>query len=82
MLKLMYKLSCDEENVDRYRLERVLRKAPKVKMKMEFTDQERVLRSPYYVCNRLWEKLDSDTEASVNIFEFTNRLHMLDISEL
>ena len=49
---------------------------------MEFTDQERVLRSPYYVCNRLWEKLDSDTQASVNIFEFTNRLRMLDISEL
>ena len=82
MLKLMYKLSRDEENVDRYRPERVLRTAPKVKMKMEFTDQERVLRSPYYACNRLWEKLDSDTQASSNIFEFTNRLCMLDISEL
>ena len=24
-----------------------------------FTDKERVLRSPFYACNRIWDKLDS-----------------------
>ena len=33
MLKLMYKLSQDNENVNRYRPEMILRTAPKVKMK-------------------------------------------------
>ena len=47
MLKLMYKLSLDAENV------RVLRTAPKVKMKVDYTDKESVLRSPYYNCSRL-----------------------------
>ena len=46
MLKLMYKLSQDNENVNRYRPEMILRTAPKVKMKIEFTDKERVRRSP------------------------------------
>ena len=82
MLKLMYKLSRDDGNVDRYRPERVLRTAPKVKMKVEFTDRERVLRSPFYVCNRLWDKLDSETQLSANITAFTYMLHKIDLSEL
>ena len=48
MLKLIYKLSRDVENVNTYRPERVLRTAPKVKMKTEFRNKERVRRSPYY----------------------------------
>ena len=40
MLKFMYKLSRDVENVNMYRPERVLRTAPKVKMKIDFTDKE------------------------------------------
>ena len=72
----------DDGNVDRYRPERVLRTAPKVKMKVEFTDRERVLRSPFYVCNRLWDKLDSETQLSANITAFTNMLHKIDLSEL
>ena len=47
MLKLMYKLSKDMDNVDTHRPDRILRTAPKVKMKIEFTDKERVRRSPY-----------------------------------
>ena len=50
MLKLLFKLSQDMQNVNRYRPERVLRTVPKVKMKIAFTDKERVMRSPYYVC--------------------------------
>ena len=57
ILILMYKLSKIEENVNIYRPEMLLRTGPKVKMKLDFTDRERVLRSPYYVCNRLWDKL-------------------------
>ena len=46
MLKMMYKLSKDERNVDRYRPEMMLRTGPKVKMKIAFTSKERVLRRP------------------------------------
>ena len=44
----MYKFSKDEENVNRYRPEMMLRTGPKVKMKLPFIDNARVLRSPYY----------------------------------
>ena len=82
MLKLMYKLSLKFENVNMYRPERVLRTAPKVKMKIEFTDKERVRRSPYYTCNQLWDKLDSEIQASKNIVEFAKRLQAIDLSNL
>ena len=43
-----------------YRPHMVLRTAPKVKMKLDYADKERVRRSPYYhAINRLWDKLDS-----------------------
>ena len=42
MLKIMYKLSRDAENVNTYRPEVTLRTGPKVKMKIAFTDKERV----------------------------------------
>ena len=70
MLKLVYKLSHDMEN----RPEMALRTAPKVKMKLDFTDKERVRRNPYYLCNRLWDELDSETQLSENMFEFTKKL--------
>ena len=67
MLVLMYKLSKIKENVNTVRPERMLRTGPKVKMKIAFTDKERVLHSPYYKCNRLWEQLSSDIQLSENI---------------
>ena len=82
MLKMMYKLSLSEENVNRYRPEVVLRTAPKVKMKIDFTDKERVRRSPYYVCNQLWDKLDSSVQTSINMFEFVKKLCHLELSDL
>ena len=36
-------------------------------MKIPFTDKERVLRSPYYKCNKLWDKLDSNIQLFENI---------------
>ena len=51
-------------------------------MKIDFTDKERVLRSPYYRCNMLWDKLDSDIQLSENIFEFKRKLSKIDITGL
>ena len=55
MLKMMYKYSQYEEYVDQYRPKVELRARPKVKMKVAFTRKERVLKSPYYLCNKLWD---------------------------
>ena len=70
------------ENVDTHRPDRILRTAPKVKMKIEFTDKERVRRSPYYKCIQLWNGLDSQVQTSVNIYEFVNKIRSLDLSVL
>ena len=82
MLKLMYKLSQDPENVNRYRPEMLLRTAPKVKMKIDFTDKERVRRSPYYLCNQYWEKIDSAIQTANNIFDFSKQLRKIDLTDL
>ena len=82
MLKMMYKLSKDENNVEQYRPEMLLRTGPKVKMKIVFTNKERVLRSPYYVCNRLWDKLDSSVQMAKGVVEFNNLLKRMDLTEL
>ena len=82
MLKLMYKLSQEFENVNTYRPEMVLRTTPKVKMKIEFTDMAKVRRSPYYVCNQVWDKLDSSVQRAKSIWEFSNLLRKIDLLEL
>ena len=51
-------------------------------VKIAFTDKERVLHSPYYKCNRLWEQLSSDIQLSENIFEFKAKIKKLDMAEL
>ena len=51
-------------------------------MKVAFTDKERVLRSPYYKCNRLWDNLDIETQFSADIFEFKANLRKVDMTEL
>ena len=48
-------------------------------MKVPFTDKERVLRSPYYVCCRLWDTLKSAVQMSNNMFEFKNALKKIDL---
>ena len=59
-------------NLNTRRPDRILRTGPKVKMKVMFTDKERVLRSPYYVGNRVWDLLDADVQRSNTMFEFKN----------
>ena len=51
-------------------------------MKVDFTDKERVRRSPYYLCNNLWDKLESMVQKSNTIFEFTRYLGYLNMPEL
>ena len=82
MLKMMYKLSLIDENVDMYRPEMQLRTGPKVKMKITFTDKEWVRRSPYYLCNQLWDKLNSKTQTSRTMIEFMNNLKETNIRML
>ena len=82
MLKIMFKLSKDETNVERYRPEMLLRTGPKVKMKSAFTNKERVLRSPFYLCNRLWDKLDCKAQMAKDVTEFNNILKKMDLTEL
>ena len=77
MWMLMYKLSRDESNVNMYRPKMLLRTGPKVKMKVPFTDKERVCRSPYYVCRRLWDTLDSSVQLSKSMLEFKNSVKRL-----
>ena len=59
-----------------------LRTGPKVKMKIEFTDKKRVLRSPFYKRNTLWDRLDSDIQLADNMYEFKRKLKRIDISGL
>ena len=69
---LMYKLSLDENNVNTHRPDITLRTGPKVKMKVVFTDKERVRRSSYYIGSRLWDTLGSDVQRSLSMFELKN----------
>ena len=79
----MYKLSRDMENMNSYRPEMLLRTAPKVKMKIDFTDKERVRLSPYYMSNQLiWDKIDSSIQTSKTMLEFSNKLRVIDLSEV
>ena len=82
MLKMIYKQSKDPENVNTYRPGIVLRTGPKVKMKLAFTDKDRVYKSPYYLCNQLWNKLDSKIQLSTSLIEFRESLKKIDLSEL
>ena len=79
MLMYMYKLSLDIENVDTRRPEMVLRTGPKVKMKVPFTEKERVKRSPFYVSNRLWDKMDSNVQTLKSMLEFKNYVKKMDL---
>ena len=82
MLKMMYKLSKTEDKVDRYRPEMLLRTGPKVKMKIAFTDKEKVKKSPYYLCNQLWERLESNIQLSSTLVEFKNNLRRVNVQLL
>ena len=65
-----------------YRPEMLLHTGPKVKMKIAFTNKERVRRSPFYLCNALWDNLDSKIQVAKNVIEFKNILSKMDLTGL
>ena len=51
-------------------------------MKVEFMEKQRVQSSPYHMCVKLWDKLDMATQLSNNIYEFKQKIHAMDLSDL
>ena len=76
----MFKYSQREECVNRNKPKIELRNRPKVKMKLTFTRKDRVLKSPYYLCNKLWDQLDYNIQCLTNIYEFTLAVCKLDFA--
>ena len=62
LLKIMYKESKTNTNIDVYRSERVLPSTNNVKMKHKFTKLTKIQRSPYYRGLKLWDKLPQDKQ--------------------
>ena len=65
-----YKYSQREEYVEQYKPQMELRTRPKVKIKLCNTKKERVLRSPYYLANKLCDQLDHEVQNLDTMFEF------------
>ena len=51
-------------------------------MKVSFTKKERVLRSPYYEANRLWEQLDHTVQNLNSVYDFSIAVKKLDLATL
>ena len=82
MLKMMYKYSHREEYVERYKPKIELRTRPKVKMKVNYTKKERVLRSPYNLANKLWDQLAHEVQNLNTIYEFAVAIRKMDLADL
>ena len=66
ILKLVFKYSKKEENVEMYRPDMVLQGRHKVKMKILYTNKDRVIKSPYYLVVNLWNQLERDIQTIIN----------------
>ena len=62
LLKILYKESKVDANIDMYRPQRVLHSANHVKMKHKFTRLTKIQTSPYYIGLELWDKLPQELE--------------------
>ena len=82
MLKMMYKYSQPQEYVELCKPKMELCAKPKIKMKVSFTKKERVLRSPYYEANRLWEQLDHTVQNLNSVYDFSIAVKKLDLATL
>ena len=78
----MFKYSQCDEYVNRDRPKIEMRNTPKVKMKLKFTKKERVLKSPYYICNKLWDQLDYNVQRLNTFEEFALAVKRLDLAKL
>ena len=82
MLKMMFKYSQCEECVDQYKLKVEFHARPNGKMKIVFTKKKRVLRSPYYLCNKVWEQLNHMVQHLNSCYKFSIALRKVDLAKL
>ena len=79
LLKIMYKESKVELNIDVYRPIRLTRSTTHVKLKHNFTRLTKIQRSPYYRGLELWDKLPRELQVLNTSEKFKNaiRVHKL-----
>ena len=70
LLKIMFKESLEDTNIDKYRPDRVLRSRKKVKMKTPFTRITKIQKSPFYRGITLWNELSTEMQNEQNIEKF------------
>ena len=78
LLKIMYKQSLDEINIDNYRPDRILCSRNKVKLKSSFTRITKIQRSQFYRGVRLWNELPLDLQRERNIEKFKRAIKIYD----
>ena len=74
LLKIMYKESKVDGNIDMYRPQQVLGSTKNVKLKHKFTRLTKIQRSPYYRGLELWDKIPLDIQTSTTSIEFKNAI--------
>ena len=74
LLKILFKESKNECNIDMYRPERTLRSAKNVKLNHKFTRLTKIQQSPYYRGLHLWDELPQDMQKIDTKHEFKNRI--------
>ena len=76
LLKIMYKQSHIDNNIDTYRPDRILRSSKKVKMKTPFTRITKIQKSPYYRGIYLWNELPQDLQNEKDIERFRSAINI------
>ena len=77
LVKIVYKTSKDEVNVDSSRPNIELRSKPKVKLKNKFTSITKVYNSPSYRGMRLWAQLPPELQKQENNNKDQNRIKLI-----
>ena len=54
----------------------------KIKLKLDFTNKEGLLKSPYYLMNKLWNKLNVNMQMAPNYIDFTNCCKRMNMENL
>ena len=76
----MYKLSQNHDALNVNRPDRILHNRDKIKLKIAFSNKDRVKKSPFYLCNNIWKKLSIESQRCDNIFEFKKHLRKSNLS--
>ena len=74
LLKILFKESKNECNIDMYRPERTLRSSKNVKLNHKFTRLTKIQQSPYYRGLHLWDELPQEMQKIDTKHEFKNRI--------